>query len=648
MDFFDRQDKARKNTKLLVFYFALAVVLIVASVYFASLFMFQGAANYKHRRGAPPEFSLWNPRIFLFAAGGTLAVIACGSLFKTMQLSSGGSAVAESMGGRLINSNTRDLPERKLLNVVEEMAIASGVPVPKVYVMDEEQGINAFAAGHNINDAAIGVTRGCITTLTRDELQGVIGHEFSHILNGDMRLNLRLMGIIFGILCLAVIGRILLRARGSSRDRNPLPLLGIVLLLLGWVGLFFGRLIQAAVSRQREFLADASAVQFTRNPDGLSGALRKIGAASHGSQIENEHAAEASHMFFGNAMKSSLFNAFSTHPPLEERIRAIDPHWDGKFPLAPREVEEDTTAARKPARHSAFPPVIPGFPFGAGGLAGAAAAIQAHSVMPTLGEPTPLHLRYAVALRESLPETIRNAARNPHDACALLYALLLSEDETLRTTQLQGLAGRIEPNVHGQIVTLWPEIAAIAQRTRLPLVNLAIPALRQLRAEEFTKFIAALNWLIESDDQIVLFEFVLQKIIQRQIEPHFSRARPAPTQYYTIKPLAPDCEVVLSALAHSGQTDASEIAKAFQAGTPYIRAAGISLTLQSREACGLNEINTSLDRLVQAVPQIKKNLLEACVRVVGGDGVIQENEAELLRGIAETLDCPMPPFVTTE
>jgi Zn-dependent protease with chaperone function len=647
MDFFARQDKARQSTKLLVFYFAVAVVLIVGSVYFASLFVFQGAANYKHRRGTAPEFSLWNPRIFLFAAGGTLALIGCGSVFRTMQLSSGGGAVAESMGGRQLDVSTNDPHERKLLNVVEEMAIASGVPMPKVYVMDEEEGINAFAAGHNINDAAIGVTRGCITTLKRDELQGVIGHEFSHILNGDMRLNVRLMGIIFGILCLAVVGRILLRARGSSRDKNPLPLLGIVLLLLGWVGLFFGRLIQAAVSRQREFLADAAAVQFTRNPDGLSGALKKIGAAHYGSRIENEHAAEASHMFFGNAAKSSLFNAFVTHPPLEQRIKAIDAHWDGTFPQPASEADEAEPVTKKPARRAAMPPIIPGLP-GAAGLVGSAAVIQADSVMSNLGNPTPLHLRYAVELRESLPESIRAAAHHPQHASALIYGLLLSDDEAQRHAQLQGLAQHAGQNIYEQTVALWPEVAAIAQRTRLPLLNLAIPALRQLRADEYQQFAATLTWLIESDDQIVLFEFVLQRIIQRQVEPQFSGARPPATQYYTIKPLAPDCAVILSALAHTGQTEAQDIARAFQAGAPYIQATGVALTLHPREACGLNEINDSLERLGLAAPQIKKNLLEACVQVVGADGVIQENEAELLRGIAETLDCPMPPFVTAE
>lgn len=647
MDFFARQDQARRNTKLLVFYFVCAVVLIVLSVYVASLFLFRGASTLRSRHGQT-EFVLWNPRLFLFAAGGTLAVIACGSLVKTAQLSSGGRAVAESLGGRLVDTTTSDPDERKLLNVIEEMAIASGVPVPQVYVMDEEQGINAFAAGHTLQDAAIGVTRGCITNLKRDELQGVIGHEFSHILNGDMRVNLRLMGIIFGILCLAVIGRILLRTRGGSRDKNVLPLLGLVLVVLGWVGVFFGQLIQAAVSRQREFLADASAVQFTRNPDGLAGALKKIGALAEGSKMESEHAAEASHMFFGNPLSSSLLNSFATHPPLEERIRAIDPQWDGTFAslesTEAADVADILDAPRKP--RSAFPPIIPGFPSGIGGLAGAVGAvIQAESVLPNVGNPTPEHLRYAVELRDALPEAVRIAARQPHGAAAILYALLLSESESMRATQLAELQQRVSPELLQQTRDLWPEISGIARQARLPLVNLALPALRQLRFEEFQVFSSTLQWLIESDDQIVLFEFVLQKIIQRQVEPQFTRARPATAQFYSAEPLASDFAVLLSALAHTGQSEPAAVAQAFQTGAPYTRLSRTPLALLAADACGLAEINTALDRLALAVPQIKKNAIEACARVVGADGVIQENEAELLRGIAETLDCPMPPFL---
>ena len=274
MDFFEHQERAKKKTKLLVGYFAIAVACIIASVYLASLLIFYGTRSQQQPGTATPDLVLWDPKLFLYVVLGTLAVVAIGSLYKTAALAKGGSAVAESLGGRLVAPNTTHPDERRLRNVIEEMAIAAGVPVPKVYVLDNEPGINAFAAGHAPGDAAIGVTLGCMTLLNRDELQGIIGHEFSHILNGDMRINLRLMGVIFGILCLAVIGRVLIYSRGD-RDRNPLMLLGLALIVIGAIGVFFGRLIQAALSRQREFLADASSVQFTRNPAGLSGALQK-------------------------------------------------------------------------------------------------------------------------------------------------------------------------------------------------------------------------------------------------------------------------------------------------------------------------------------------------------------------------------------
>ena len=294
MDFFERQDKARKKTKWLVIYFIFAVAAMIAAIYIVTLVIFSGVQAHQHSYDeAQAQFNLWNTQLFLGVALGTLAIVFIGSSYKTIALAAGGSAVSEMMGARLVSSNTTDPDERKLLNVVEEMAIASGVPVPQVYVMDDEDGINAFAAGHKPGDATVTVTRGCMKLLSRDELQGVIGHEFSHILNGDMRLNMRLMGIIFGILCLAIIGRVLLysaRGGGRGRGQNPLPILGLALLLIGYIGVFFGRLIQAAVSRQREFLADASSVQFTRNPGGITGALKKIGGLGEtGSRLSHAH-----------------------------------------------------------------------------------------------------------------------------------------------------------------------------------------------------------------------------------------------------------------------------------------------------------------------------------------------------------------------
>ncbi len=657
MDFFERQDKARKKTKLLVLYFAVAVVLLIALTYVATMLVFFGGMI-KANPDAPLDIAWWNPKIFLCVAAGTLAVISIGSIYKISELSGGGGSVATLMGGRLVQPNTIDPDERKLLNVVEEMAIASGVPVPKVYVLDMERAINAFAAGHNTGDAAIGLTRGCIQLLTRDELQGVIAHEFSHILNGDMRLNLRLIGIIFGILCLATIGRILLRTRGR---KNPLPVFGLVLLVLGGVGVFFGRLIQAAVSRQREFLADASSVQFTRNPPGLSGALQKIGRFGLGSRLGSAHAPELCHMFFGNGLGDSFFEAMATHPPIPDRIRAIDPAWDGTFPpLTPTQIEVVKNAAISDMKRSSstmpdiFGNILGGAIIASGNVEKKPAApkppvIKTRSVMPNLGKPTPLHLEYAVKMRDALPESIKAAAREPLDAVALIYALLLSPDGTTRATQLAGLASRVEPAIHQKTAALYPKVSSTTVLAHLPIINLALGTLRNLRADDFHIFSQTLQWLIESDEKIELFEFVMQKIVLHHLAPQFGETCPATVQFYTLKPLVPDCAVVLSALANVGQNDPAAISKAFEAGAPYLRAPNDhELQLLPREQCGVQQLDPALDRLTQAVPIIKKNLLEACVRTVGMDGVIQEAEAELLRAIADTLDCPIPPFVQIE
>ena len=413
-----------------------------------------------------------------------------------------------------------------------------------------------------------------MTWLNRDELQGVIGHEFSHILNGDMRLNLRLIGVLFGILCLAVIGRVLLYSRSRSRDRNPLMFLGLALIVIGAIGVFFGRLIQAALSRQREFLADASSVQFTRNPAGLSGALQKLGGA--GSKVESAHAGEASHMFFGNGLGKPFLGLLATHPPLDERIRAIDPGWDGKFKqggVKTVEAESSRERRRNRRRHNFRFRRFPGCPAHGLATAGIAAnAVQVGAVLPDLGKPTPLHLRYAEELRNSFSEKVQSAAHEPLDATALVYAMLLSPDDALRAKQLTELAERAAPGVGEKTAALWPEVAPIAARARLPLVNLALPALRHLRPDEFKQFSRALQWLIESDGQIDIFEFVLQKIVRRHLASQSGETRPTSIQYHWLKPLVRDCSVVLSALAHVSSSKADEVEKAFRKGVPYLRA----------------------------------------------------------------------------
>ncbi len=658
MDFFQQQDKAHRKTKWLVIYFAMAVAAMIAAIYVAALLIFSGIQAHQERNDSAqeqPQFSVWNPQIFFGVSIVTLAIIGIGSLYKTSSLAAGGSAVSEMMGGRLVDPNTTDPDERKLLNVVEEMAIASGVPVPQVYVMDGEDGINAFAAGHKPGDATITATRGCMKLLSRDELQGVIGHEFSHILNGDMRLNLRLMGIIFGILCLAIIGRVLLqtsRGGGRGRGQNPLPLLGLVLLLIGYIGVFFGRLIQAAVSRQREFLADASSVQFTRNPGGITGALKKIGGLGEtGSRISHAHAEELSHMFFGNGVSEPFIGLLETHPPLAQRIRVFDPNFDGKFPYVRYDGRdqppEEISKLKRPPMPNIFGTVLGGAILSSGAM-DEPPAIRPHSVLPNLGNPTPLHLKYAEQLRDSLPDSVKAAAREPLDAVALIYAMLLSNDDQIRATQLAELAKRIDPAIGQKTAALYPDVSKAAAHAHLPMINLALGTLRHLNADQFTQFSQTLQWLIQSDGKIELFEFVIQKIILHHLAPQFGQVPRAVVQYYSIKPLVPDCAVLLSALANVGSHDAAEIQKAFTTGMPYLRAPDESeLVLLLPEQCGLNQIDTALNRLAQASPLIKKNLLEACIHAIGSDGVILESEAELLRAIADTLDCPIPPFVGT-
>ena len=641
MDFFDRQEKARRNTRILVFYFAVAVVLLVLATYAAVLLIFFGA-ELKESVG-PATFQWWKPDVFVGATVATLAVILIGSISKTLQLSEGGSAVAEMLDGRLIDSNTTDPDERKLLHVVEEMAIASGVPVPQVYVMDDEAGINAFAAGHSPSDAAISATRGCMKLLSRDELQGVIGHEFSHILNGDMKLNLRLMGLIFGILCLTVIGRILARTRGR---KNPLPLLGLALIVIGFAGVFFGRLIQAAVARQRESLADASAVQFTRNPQGLAGALKKIGGLAQGSLIKSVHAEEAYHLFFANGLPNSLFGLMSTHPPLEERIRELDPAFDGKFPTVKIETRPPVESSI-PKPRAAVPGPFPGFPGMKDGPAGVvASAILTQAVTQNVGRPTPRQLRYAEDLHQAIPPSLAAAAREPLSASALLYAFVLSQDPDARQTQLDALVRVASDASFQETLRIWPATQNLPVPIKIPLLDLALPALRRFSPNQFEEFRATLKALIESDDQTSLFEYMLQKAVLRHLEPYFLPAAKPVTQFYALAPLAPECGLLLSAMAYAGQQDATQAYAAFLRGAQLLsHAAQTEIPFLPEAQCDLPKVDATLARLNLAVPQIKKNVLNACAETMAADGIIQESEAELLRAIADALDCPIPPFV---
>ena len=656
MDFFQRQEKARRNTTRLVFYFVLGVALMLVTVNLVFAFAFRYSQFERHGLEG-----LWNGQLCAWASLGTLAMIAGGSLFKTIELAQGGSVVASSLGGEPIDPHTRDPDLRKLLNVVEEMAIASGVPRPEVYLMPEEKGINAFAAGTAPDNAVIGVTEGCVRHLSRDELQGVIAHEFSHILNGDMRLNLRLMGMIFGILCIMLFGRVLLevflrggsgRSSGSKKG-NPAPLIliAVALLVIGWLGSFFGRLIQAAVSRQREYLADASAVQFTRNPLGLAGALRKIGGFAHGSKLASPHAAAASHMFFSNGLGKAWFGFTATHPPLDERIRLLDPTWDGKFQTVLTEEAherhdylEQLKSPARPARPIAAPPQLQAL---LGLQAAARLATQPLTAAEVLGKfaaPTSAHLEYAANFKAGLPPAILDACEDPLGATALVFGLLLDSEPAERASQLAGARALIDPPAFNELARLDAALAGLDPAFRLPLAMLALPALRRMASAQFLRFEQTLANLVQADQQIDLFEFALQKIVLRHLEPQFKPPRKSITQYYALSRLLPECGVLLSALAHVGHPGPAEIQNAFRLGAGHIPE-GETLALMPLGQCGLAEIDAALDTLNQSSLPMKKILLQACAHVVAADGAIQWREAELLRAIADALDCPVPPFI---
>jgi Zn-dependent protease with chaperone function len=682
MNFFENQDRARRSTTRLVILFVLAVIGIVGAMNLATFGLLRAVQTYSDVRrelksstsardrwdsrqspsAAMNRTLLWQrPEVYGGVTVVTLLIIGGGSAYKTLSLSGGGRSVAEMMGGRLLDPQAADQQEHVLQNVVEEMSIASGVPVPALYILDSEPGINAFAAGFTPQDAIIGVTRGAVTKLTRDELQGVIAHEFSHILNGDMRLNLRLIGTLHGILLIGLIGYGILRGIGnarwsSSRDDKgggiAVLLLalaaGLALLIIGYVGFFFGRLIQAAVSRQREFLADASAVQFTRNPTGLENALRKLGDSSSGSRIRDPRAPELAHMFFASGLWN-LTDLLATHPPLEQRIRAIDPNWDGTFtpvrdegrptlverydgswvPGAARG-EPQFAFIRDAARGSSRPPPLP-------------MAVSPQELVRRIGAPTPQHLTYAAMLIDAIPRPIAAAAREPFGARATLFCLLLSNDPSDRARQMQMLQQQTDPTTLRLTAELAPAIAALGAPARLALFELAMPALRQIAATQLAEFKQALKALIEADAQVTPFEFILFRLVGKMLVLPGAPVRRPEVRYAALKPVMGDVVAVLSLLARAGcGGNPSRASMAYRVGIARL---GVDVEPPMRDNVSLQELDAALGRLVTCAPGVKRRIVDACAHCVASDGVVCVEEAELLRLVTAMLDCPLPPFL---
>jgi Zn-dependent protease with chaperone function len=628
MNFFEHQDRARRNTTRLVGLFVLAVIGLVVCTYVLVMAMYgAGVQQMAEHDGAAAHLrpiSFWNPAIFAGVAIAVVTVVGGGSLYKTVQLAGGGEPLAVSLGGRRLLGNSTDPLERKVLNVVEEMAVAAGLPVPPVYLMDNEPGINAFAAGYKPDDAVIGVTRGCIEQLTRDQLQGVIAHEFSHILNGDMRLNIRLIAIVHGILLVGLIGYYVLRAalssghRRSSKDKDggaiPLFLFGLGLMVVGFAGTLIGNLIKAAVSRQREYLADASAVQFTRNPEGIAGALMRIGGLGDGSQVQAARATEASHMFFASGVSA----LFATHPPLDERIRRIDRFWQG---------ERHVTTGPRPL-------VAPATPTGTVGFAPATAPSPEQTV-DSVGTLGPRQIAHSHELLKNLPKALRDAAHEPFGACAVIYALVLVEDFNVRQEQLTVLAANAEPAVRRLAITLADITDTLPLEARLPLVEMCLGPLKGLSAHQYGRFRSAMQALIAADHKQSLFEWALQKVVLHVLDPWFGRDRPQPR-----RPTPVDASVVLSAMAHAGGGGDHAVQAAFDRGATVANLEGVRL-LPLHEAISAR-IDTAIDALGRLSASSKARLLRGLAATASADGQVMIGERDLLRAIATTLDCPMP------
>jgi Zn-dependent protease with chaperone function len=647
MDFFQHQDKAKSRTFLLVILYCLGLVGLATALAAVTFFGFVIAEM-------EPD-----PAAIFLCVGTVMALVILGSLYKTAELSSGGGcAVAEALGGRKIFHATTDPVERRLYNVVEEMALAAGVPIPTIYIMDAEKNINAFAAGFSPNAAAIGVTRGTVELLTRDELQGVIAHEFSHILNGDMRLNMRIIGILFGLNLLAIIGYYMFRMihfipsdGGRSRSSGKggggggqfillILAAGLVLIIIGYIGILFSSLIRAAISRQREFLADASAVQFTRNPDGIAGALKKIGASSIGSNILAAQAAEMSHLFFGDAC--SMFTVgglLATHPDLTTRIKRIDPHFDGRFPK--RSDIKPLTSSEYTKEFSRKLASLRPRSTETSNITATPASKQ--SVMEHIGELSSANMLAAGAMLHAIPKAVAASADNPLTAQAVFFALLLDSKESIRQGQLNTIMLKNQREsaefLAKETVRLYPQISTLPEHEKIPLAQHVSATLREMTVLQYKQFTKVVDLLIAANGKMDLFEYTIKAMLLRDLDIYFGLAKQLRVRYTDLEQVRLPVRAVLSYLAYSGHDNREETEGAYSAAMKELDLT--DAILMPAETTSM-QFEQSLRVLAETCPALKKRIFAAFMTCVWFDGKIVPREAGLIRAIAAMLAIPMP------
>jgi Zn-dependent protease with chaperone function len=605
MNFFEHQDRARRQSRRLMGLFALAVLGVVG--------VFAALAGL-----------MVGPGLMWPAALGVFALITIASWVRIAGLRSGGGQVAQSLGGTLVPADTSDPLRRRLLNVVEEMAIAAGVPVPEVYVLEQEQAINAFAAGYSPSDAAVAVTRGLLEHLDRAELQGVVAHEFSHILNGDMRINIRLMGFLFGLLMVAVMGqRMMLSTRHArnSKDTGAVVMLSLVIMVLGYIGLLFGRLIKAAVSRQREYLADAAAVQLTRNPVGVSGALKKIAALSAGSELKAE-VEEVGHMLFGSGRSAWLL---ATHPPINKRIRAIEPGFDpAEIATIAQQLDRHRQAelARQEAP-SPSPNAPPGQAFG--------------GLLDQIGAPDFNQWVVAGALLQAMPNELVEAAHSDERVEGLVLALLLSPDAQRAQQQLQQVREREGDCVHDEVLGLRQRHPGLSAQSRLMLIELSAPAWRRRPHSELTAWLATLDALVVDSGPEALFDLALERLVRLHVDEAMQPDRCTVSGRRSLNDVPTAAADWLAMLA--GQEGAN--------GAPAAWRAAMDGLLEQPEPWRAPELwvqhfDANQRALNALKPSEKQRLIEAMVRCLEAVDLMQPNQYELFRVLAALLHVPVP------
>lgn len=616
MDFFGKQDQAKSKTKWLVFYFFLAVVAIVLSVNVAAwlLFVMSDAQHViPFKIWLTSDFSIW-------LSSATIIVILFGSLLRMAQLSGGGEAVAEMVGARRVLPETSDPLEKKLINVVEEMSIASGTAPPRLYVLDAENGINAFVAGTQAQEAVLVVTRGALEQLNRNQLQGVIGHEYSHIVHGDMRINIRLIGILAGILLIGQCGSFILRDlhRGSSEGAKATVLLfvvGLALMVIGYIGLFFGRLIKAAISRQREFLADASAVQYTRDNESIAGALAKIGLAPQGALLEISNAEEMSHMCFGQSVNLSLDGLLSTHPPIYERIKALG--------FTPDVFIRRISSGEKLNQEKKEPLVDSKTLFAT--VAG---------TMASIGTINETNIKSARKIQSDISESLHKAVHNRLQAPDVLIALLIHNADENKEAALMQVVKKYSEERKENVSRWLVELQSTKPRHRLALLNTMRNTLDFLKEDERITLVDLLTDIANADEKITPFEFVLLSLAKKWL-------KPSPLPKGVVRrfiDVSNDLSIVIGFVVMASGAPRDERQRQYEnAMNSFL------VPIQSLPTVfDAPKLQAALDSLNRLVPMLKKPLMNTLVELVMVDKRLNVDEGELLRAIAEQLGCPIP------